>query len=106
MDAEAAKFAAIQKALQEHPHTTTVIIHDDSPDTVYPAMICLSSREVRTIYVYRAKTNQWLVNSLNGNVPQDTRDSWTDASAFHWTHPLASAPAIANSDRVLAIPNP
>jgi hypothetical protein len=106
MDVEAAEFAALQRALREHPHTATVIMRDDSPDSIYPSMICTLSHEVHTIYIFRAKTNQWLVNSLNGNVPQDIRDSWTDVSAFHWNRPLVSAPVFAGTDDVLTIPAP
>jgi small basic protein len=104
MDMESAEFAALRQSLYEHPEATTVVIRDNSPDTVYPAMICILSRNVRTVYVFRAKTNQWLVNSLNGSVPLDIPDTWTDVSAFHWTRPLVSAPIFTQTDRVLTVP--
>jgi small basic protein len=92
MDAEKAESDAVRQQLRDHPHAETVVVRDNSPDSVYPAMICIWSREVRRVYVFRPRTNEWLVNSLDGRVPQDTPEIWTDVGAFHWTRPLPSAP--------------
>ena len=104
MDTEAQQFAATQQALLDAPRATTAIVYDDSPDSIYPAMICLSSTTIRTIYVYRPRTRQWLVNNLNGSMPPDTSDAWTDVAAFHWNHPLPAPPALPPPDAVVTLP--